>query len=44
MLDRLFTYARGEQLSELQINALQNEEKENINVSMSDLIQRFNNR
>ena len=42
VLDRLFTYARGEQLSELQINALQNEGKENINVSMSDLIQRFN--
>lgn len=43
VLDRLFTYARGEQLLEGQINALQKEGKEDNDISLTELIQLFNN-
>ena len=42
VLDRLFTYARGEQLSAGQLNALQREGKEDTNIILPDLVQRFN--
>jgi len=42
VLDRLFTYARGEQLSARQLNALQTEGKEDTNNILLDLVQRFN--
>ncbi|MGZ8558680.1 MAG: DinB family protein [Chitinophagaceae bacterium] len=42
VLDRLWTYARGEQLSPGQLNALQAEGKEDTNVILPYLIQRFN--
>jgi uncharacterized damage-inducible protein DinB len=43
VLDRLFTYARGELLSERQLNTLQKEGKEDNNIHMAELIQFFNN-
>ena len=42
VIDRLFTYARGEQLSSGQLNTLQKEGKEDTNVILPYLIQRFN--
>ena len=42
VLDRLFTYARGEQLSTEQLNALQKEGIENTNISLAHLLQHFN--
>ena len=42
VLDRLFTYARGEQLSALQLEALQKEGKEDTNIHTDDLLQQFN--
>lgn len=42
VLDRLFTYARGEQLSALQLDALQKEGKEDKDVRLEDLLQQFN--
>jgi hypothetical protein len=42
VLDRLFTYARGEQLSALQLDALQKEIKEDKSIRLGDLLQRFN--
>ena len=42
VLDRLFTYARGEQLSALQLDALQKEIKEDKSIRLDDLLQRFN--
>jgi uncharacterized damage-inducible protein DinB len=42
VLDRLFTYARGEQLSELQLNALQKEGREDNGIRLADLVQHFN--
>jgi uncharacterized damage-inducible protein DinB len=42
VLDRLFTYAKGEQLSEWQLNALQKEGKEDSGIRLADLVQRFN--
>jgi uncharacterized damage-inducible protein DinB len=41
VLDRLFTYARGEQLSESQLNALQQEGKETAGIRLTDLLERF---
>jgi len=41
VLDRLFTYARGEQLSTEQLNALQKEGKEDKTISLVDLVQHF---
>ena len=41
VLDRLFTYARGEQLSERQLNALQKEGKEDNPIHLTDLVQLF---
>lgn len=41
VLDRLFTYARGEQLSTDQLNALQKEGKEDKAISLVDLVQHF---
>lgn len=43
VLDRLFTYARGGQLSTLQLDALQKEGNENKNIQPGDLLQQFNN-
>lgn len=43
VLDRLFTYARKEQLSPLQLNALQKEGKEDNSIHLTDLLQIFNN-
>lgn len=43
VLDRLFTYAKGEQLSQLQSNALQKEGKEDKDIRLAELIQLFNN-
>ena len=43
VLDRLFTYAKGELLSELQLAELQAESKVNPTVQTADLLQRFNN-
>ena len=42
VLDRLFTYARDEQLSAWQLNSLQTEGKEDTNIILPDLEQRFN--
>ena len=42
VLDRLLTYARGEQLSTEQLNTLQKEGKEDSNVTLPNLIQQFN--
>lgn len=42
ILDRLFTYARGEQLSMLQLEALQKEGNEDRNIHLDDLLQHFN--
>ena len=42
VLDRLFTYAREEQLSPLQLNALQKEGKEDHGIRLADLTQLFN--
>jgi uncharacterized damage-inducible protein DinB len=42
VLDRLFTYAKGGQLSELQIKALQKEGKEDSDIRLTDLIRLFN--
>ena len=42
VLDRLFTYARGEQLSTEQLNALQKEGKEDTGISMEEMFQHFN--
>jgi uncharacterized damage-inducible protein DinB len=42
VLDRLFTYAREEQLSPLQLNALQKEGKEDHGIRLTDLTQLFN--
>jgi hypothetical protein len=39
VLDRLFTYVRGEQLSAHQLEALQKEGKEDNNISLDDLLQ-----
>ena len=41
VLDRLFTYAREEALSEWQLNALRDEGKEDSRIRLPDLIQRF---
>lgn len=41
VLDRLFTYARGEQLTTEQLNALQKEGKEDKTISLVDLTQHF---
>lgn len=43
VLDRLFTYARGEQLSALQSDILQKEGKQNKELRLEDLLQQFNN-
>lgn len=43
VLDRLFTYARGEQLSPGQLETLQKEGKEDKNIRLDDLLQQFNN-
>lgn len=43
VLDRLFTYARGEQLSSFQLEYLQQEGKEDKNTSVGDLLYQFNN-
>ena len=43
VLDRLFTYAREEQLSPLQLNALQKEGKEDNSIHLTYLLQIFNN-
>jgi uncharacterized damage-inducible protein DinB len=42
VLDRLFTYARGEQLSAMQLDALQIEGREDGNVRLGDLLYQFN--
>ena len=42
VLDRLFTYARGEQLSTGQLNALQKEGKQDKKVNLPGLLQQFN--
>ena len=42
VLDRLFTYARGEQLSALQLEALKKEGSEDKNIHLDDLLQQFN--
>lgn len=42
VLDRLFTYARGEQLSELQLQALQKEGSEDKDIQLTDLLEQFN--
>ena len=42
VLDRLFTYARGEQLSTEQLNALQKEGKEDTGISIEEMFQHFN--
>ena len=41
VLDRLFTYAKGEQLSPQQLKALQKEGKEDATIHLADLLQRF---
>jgi uncharacterized damage-inducible protein DinB len=43
VLDRLFTYARQEQLSTVQSDALQKEGKEDPGIHLADLLQIFNN-
>jgi uncharacterized damage-inducible protein DinB len=42
VLDRLFTYARGEQLSAAQLDALQKEGKEDSSVKVADLLDQLN--
>lgn len=42
VLDRLFTYARDEQLSALQLDALQREGIEDKDVHLQNLLQKFN--
>ncbi len=42
VLDRLFTYARGELLSTSQFDALQKEGKEDKNINLDDLLQQLN--
>jgi uncharacterized damage-inducible protein DinB len=42
VLDRLFTYARGEHLSTEQLNVLQKEGKEDKAIILVDLVQHFN--
>ena len=42
VLDRLFAYARGEQLSVQQLDALQKEGKEDKNLLLAGLLQQFN--
>lgn len=42
VVDRLFTYAREEQLSPLQLNALQKEGKEDNSIRLTDLLEIFN--
>ncbi len=42
VLDRLFTYAKGEQLSAIQSDALRKEGKENNSIGLSDLLSQFN--
>ena len=42
VLDRLFTYAKGEQLSELQLNKLSREGVQQPSVKIQLLLQRFN--
>ena len=42
VLDRLFTYAKSEQLSALQLEALQKEGKEDENIHLNDLLQQLN--
>ena len=41
-MDRLFTYAKGEQLSALQLEALQKEGKDDENIHLDDLLQQLN--
>ena len=41
VLDRLFTYARGEQLSPKQLNVLRDEGKENSTIHLTDLLIHF---
>ena len=41
VLDRLFTYARGEQLSPKQLNFLRDEGKENSTIHLTDLLIHF---
>jgi uncharacterized damage-inducible protein DinB len=43
VLNRLFTYARGEQLSAHQLEALQKEGQEDKGISFEDLLLQFNN-
>lgn len=43
VLDRLFTYARGESLSQEQLNYLNNEGKPADNISTIKLLEQFNN-
>ncbi len=42
VLDRLFTYAKGEALSEQQLNYLNNEAKQSDNISITKLLEQFN--
>lgn len=42
VLDRLFTYAKGESLSEQQLNYLNNEAKQSDNISITKLLEQFN--
>ncbi|WP_435353436.1 DinB family protein [Emticicia sp. SJ17W-69] len=42
VLDRLFTYARGEALSQTQLEALAAEGKENTEIKVKDLVEAFN--
>lgn len=42
VLDRLFTYARGESLSQTQLTALTSEGKENQTILVKDLVEAFN--
>ena len=44
VIDRLFTYARGEALSQEQFDYLAVEGKRNDSISLADLLQRFNER
>ncbi len=43
VLDRLFTYARGESLSPIQLQALAAEGKENREIKIKDLLRAFDN-
>jgi uncharacterized damage-inducible protein DinB len=42
VLDRLFAYANGQQLSPEQLLFLQNETKENAHISVKELVEQFN--